>query len=118
LTDTTLAGSLCTTCGRGSLLGGPYCPFGCGRTLVDAAISADGEVYASTVVTVPAGQLPTPHQVGYVDLPHDVRVFGHFEDATPVAPETPVRVHRQDVADGAPLPYVRYRFSVREHGAA
>lgn len=97
---------------------GPFCPFGCGRTLVQGDISAVGEVYASTVVSVPAGQLPVPHQVGYVDLEHEVRVFGHFEDAEPVAPSTPVQVHRLETPEPSVLPYVRYRFSIRQEGAA
>lgn len=118
MTDATLSGALCTKCGRGSLVDGPFCPFGCGRTLAPANLPADGEVYASTVVAVPAGQLPVPHQVGYVDLPHEVRVYGHFEGAEPVGPATPVRVHREEVAPDTRVPYVRYRFEVLEEGAA
>lgn len=113
----TIAGKQCRTCRRGALDGGAYCAFGCGKTMEPADLPSQGSVYASTVDHVPTKTLPSPHQVGYVDLPNDVRVFGHFDTAEPVHPDTPVEVVYADPADDAEIPYVRYRFVLAEEAA-
>lgn len=48
-------------------------------TLLEKPLSGEALLYSYSVVHVAPDQFKPPYAVGYVDFPHDVRVFGRIE---------------------------------------
>ena len=89
---TLLAGN-CARCGRTAFPTTERC-LECGHVGVDVVeLGAEGKLLCATVVHMPNGPYTPGHRVGYVVMPHGIRVFsqiGASGEALP--PGTPMRL--------------------------
>lgn len=85
-----LLGSRCETCGAHHFPRAGRCPSCAGTSVVAVELSAQGTVWAATVVTAapPGYRGEVPYGFGVVELPEGIRVVTRLEGAGP----TPDRV--------------------------
>lgn len=88
----TLLASRCTSCGHTAYPVTARC-LACGAEEQEALqLGAQGELFCASVVHIGNGRFAPGYVVGYVIMPHGVRVFGQLDTGgeDPPAPGTPM----------------------------
>ena len=75
-----LIGSRCPQCGKHAFPRRTFCD-ACGTSagMEPVRLSNTGTLYSFSEVHIAPKMFATPYVIGYVDLPHDVRVLGQVE---------------------------------------
>lgn len=89
----------CEDCGVSAFPAPAQCPRCLNSPLPQRALPTEGVLYSYSVVHIGPPGWPAPYTVGYVDLPGDVRVFGHVAevDETLLHPDLAVRLRLEPV---------------------
>lgn len=98
-----LVGGRCESCGDSAFPAPAQCPGCLMSPLRPHALPTQGRLYSYSVVHSGPRGWPVPYTVGYVDLPGDVRVFGHVAqtDEALLRPDLPVRLRLEPVSGDA-----------------
>lgn len=98
-----LAGGRCAQCDVTAFPPPDQCPRCLAAPLEPQPLSATGVLYSYSVVHVGPSGRDVPYTIGYIDLPGNVRVFGHVDevDEARLNPDLPVRVKLEKVAGDA-----------------
>jgi len=109
-----LQGSACRDCHGRVFPPVAVCPECMSERIERVALSAEGTLYAFTVVHVAPKGWRVPYVAGYVDLPEGVRVFTHVVGADPssLAIDMKVRLTTADLGiDETGRAFASYAFS-------
>ena len=74
-----LMGGRCTACGTVAFPPPPVC-HNCWSTSIEpASVGTRGTLYSYSIVHIGPKPWRTPYALGYVDMPHDIRVLAHIQ---------------------------------------